>query len=140
MSRVATTVLLLSGLTLFAGCGDNDEPPTAPTPPVQIDTTLEGTLTPNGAQTYVFQVTRAGQITARITALDPSEDIVIGLSLGTVSANACQVGVGLANDAAALNTTLIGNATNVGNFCLRLYDAGGTLPGPVDFTVQLSHF
>jgi hypothetical protein len=138
MFRVATTILLLFGLTVLAGCGDNDELPTAPTPPVPINTSFEGTLTPNGAQTHVFQVTRAGQVTARLSALAPSEDIVIGLSLGSFTLNACQVL--LANDAAQLNSTLIGNATTAGSFCLRLYDAGGTLTGPVDYTVELSHF
>jgi hypothetical protein len=137
MPRVHATVLLLFGLTLLAGCGDNDEPPTAPTPPTEIETTLEGTLTVNGGQTYVFLVERVGQITARIIELEPSENVAIGLSLGTWSPNACQIL--LANDNAQLNTVLVGNATTVGNFCVRVHDVG-TLTGPVDFTIRLTHF
>lgn len=137
MSRAHATVVVLFSLTLLAGCGDNDEPPTAPAPPPEIEATFDGTLTVNGGQTFVFRVERAGPVTARITELSPSEDVVIGLSLGSWSPNACQIL--LANDNAELDTVLVGSATSVGDFCVRVYDVG-VLTGPVDFTIRLTHF
>lgn len=136
MLRAQTAALLLLTLTLVA-CGDDEAPPTAPTPPTQITETVEGRVTPFGGQTYVFTVTRAGQITARITALSPDADAIVGLSLGTWTPNACQIL--LANDNAQLNTTLVGSATTIGNFCLRVHDVG-TLTAPLDFTIELSYF
>jgi hypothetical protein len=136
-SQTVLMALTLITLPLLGACGDNDEAPGAPTPPTQIESFIEGTLNPNGGQTYVFQVTRQGQVTAQITALAPSDEVVIGLSLGTFSGNACQVL--LANDAATLNSTIIGTATTVGNFCVRLYDVG-VLTQNVSFTVRLTHF
>jgi hypothetical protein len=136
MSRIQTALLLLT-LTLIGACGDNDEPPTAPTPPTLIESTVEGRVTPHGAQSFVFTVTRQGQITARIASLEPDVGGFIGLSLGTWTPNACQIL--LANDAAQVNTTLVGTATSVGTFCLRLYDVGH-LTEPIDFVVELSHF
>jgi hypothetical protein len=122
---------------LIAGCAEDDIP-TAPTdPPVEIQVLLEGTLTPNGGRTHEFVVQRAGNVSATITALTPTE-AVVGMSLGPLSVQACTASV--ARDNATNGVTLTGTATSTGAFCLRVFDAGGTLTGPVDYAITLRHF
>lgn len=128
-------VVLLSALSL--GCAE-DETPTTPTdPPTEVTEQFLGTLTPNGGQTYEFTVQRAGDVAARIDALTPSE-AVVGLSLGPLSVQACSAAV--SRDDATSGTSLVGTASTAGRFCVRIYDAGGTLTGPVEFEVTVRHF
>ncbi len=136
-SRTIRALLLLAPLA--AGCGGDDDnnTPTAPTP-VAVTETLSGTLTPNGGRTHEFVVQQAGTVTVKLTALAPDGTISIGLSLGTWNGAVCQAI--LANDKAALNTTLTGNAQQTGLFCARVYDAAGSLTASTDYTVDITHF
>ena len=138
MSRLTSVLaLILSAGILVGGCGDDDDTPNAPSdPPTEITETFSGMLTRNGAVTHPFTVQRAGAVTARITALEPS-DAVVGLSIGPLSGQGCSQSV--ANDNATSGTAVIGNAS-VGSFCVRVFDAAGTLPAPVDYTVTVTHF
>jgi hypothetical protein len=136
-----TNLLLALVVTagLFTAACDSDDPtgPTEP-PPAEITESFPGTLTPNGGRTHEFVIQRQGQVSAQITSLTPSE-AVVGISLGPLSAQACSATPGVARDNATNGTTIVGTAT-VGNFCLRVYDAGGTLTGPVDYEVTVRHF
>ena len=121
-----------------AGCGDDDPAPTGPTDPLtQTTFTVSGTLNPNGGRTHDFQVLRAGEVRARISGLEPG-DAVVGLSLGTFNATGvCQII--LANDAATLNTTVVGTASVIGQFCVRTYDVG-RLTQNASYAIEISHF
>src|SRR5688572_13442157 len=122
MNRPISVLALFLTAGLFSGCGDSIETPTTPTdPPVEIAEPFTGTLTINGAFTHAFIVQRAGQATATLTSLSPDSAAVISLSLGTWNGQVCQIL--LANDAATLNTTVVGTAS-AGNFCVRLLDVG----------------
>jgi hypothetical protein len=137
-------MLLLRGLlfiSLFVGivgCGD-DDPPTAPTPPVSRPTvteTFSGTLTVNGGVTHSFN-TGSGQIIATLDALAPNNAAVIGVALGTWNGAACQIVI--ANDSAGQAVQVVGVATTTGSFCMRVYDVG-QLAAATDYTVTVVHF
>jgi hypothetical protein len=127
-------LILASGLA--AGCGDDN--PTAPTPeaPTPISENFEGSVSPNGGVTHTFVVQRVGEVSASLT-LAPAE-AVVGLSLGPMSAQACSAAI--ARDNATNATSILGTASTPGNFCVRVYDAGGTLTGTVNYTITLQHF
>jgi hypothetical protein len=143
MYRSMTASALLLAAVLFAGCAEDDAP-TAPTdPPVAITEQFPApdqsplTLTPHGGVTHPFVVQRAGDVTVRIDALEPAE-AVIGISLGPLSAQACSAVI--ARDNAMLGHSIVGTATATGSFCVRVYDAGGTLTGPVTYRITVQHF
>jgi hypothetical protein len=137
MLRTIPVSALLFAALLFPACAE-DDPPTAPTdPPTEIAEQFAGTLSRNGGITHEFSVQRAGDVSARIDALTPSE-AVVGISLGPLSVQACSAAV--ARDDATSNTTLAGTASTTGRFCLRVYDASGSLAAPVDYSITVRHF
>jgi hypothetical protein len=137
--RHALTLVALSVLVSLgaAACDDQNtiNTPTTPSPTVVTDS-FSGTLTVNGAQTHPFTVSRAGGVTAQIMSLS-TDGATISLSLGTWNGAACQLII--ANDAAALSTSVVGTATTAGQFCARVSDAG-RLTGPVDYAINVSHY
>jgi hypothetical protein len=134
MSRLTLCIVLLAAMT--AACGSS--PTTATPDPVPITDVYEGTLNPNGANRYSFVTSRAGTLTATLSALTPPESIV-GLALGTFNSTTGLCQVVLANDKATLTTFVDGNSDRAGNLCVRIYDVG-TLTDPVDYQIQVVHF
>ena len=118
-------------------CSESINPslPTDPGNPV-IDT-FTGTLTPNGAKTEPFSVTRSGSVTATLSSLAPDATITIGLSLGTWNGTACSTVI--SNDSATVGTAVTGAADREGRLCVRVYDADGKLPQPTDFELNVVH-
>ena len=131
--------LLLATALMGAACGGDDEIPITPIAPAQsVSETFSGTLTPFSARTHVFTSQNAGDVTVQITALDPPETIV-GLSLGTSNSFACQTS--LSTEKATLNTPLDGVSRAAGTLCAHIYDPSDSgLPGPVTYTLQVTHF
>ena len=129
-------LLLIAGLST-ARCGDDDPiTPTEPSP-TEFTENFADSLTLNGGITHQFVVQRAGNVAARISALTPS-DAVIGLSLGPLSSQGCTQAI--ANDAASSGTVIVGTATSLGNFCVRVYDSRGQLSGAVSYELTVTHF
>ena len=118
-------------------CSESINPslPTDPGNPV-IDT-FTGTLTPNGAKTEPFSVTRSGSVTATLSSLAPDATITIGLSLGTWNGTACSTVI--SNDSATVGTAVTGAADREGRLCVRVYDANGKLLQPTDFELNVVH-
>ena len=140
--RGLTGPVLVAAALAAAGCGD--DPITNPdTPlPTSVTETFEGTVTVNGAITQPFVVQTAGAVVATFTALDPS-DATPGLSIGTWNGLACSVGAPtLANDAATVGVALTASATATGNYCVRVYDAGGVngLRQATSYQLTVTHF
>jgi hypothetical protein len=133
----ARIALVLPFALIMMGCGD-DDPVTLPTPPVQptVTETFTGTLTINGAITHSFVTGSFGTVTSTLTVVTP-DTTVLGMALGTWNGISCQLII--AADKAAVNTSVIGNVSSVGNLCVRLYDAGGTLTEPTSYEVQVVH-
>jgi hypothetical protein len=128
-------VLLLAALCA-AACDDTTALTPTTTPPTTItEPTFADTLTVNGAKIKQFSTTGRGTVTATLTAVGPDATTLIGLSLGTWNGASCQI---ILDQQAAQGASLIGQATGVGNLCLRVYDPG-TLTAPVTFSVDVSH-
>jgi hypothetical protein len=136
MYRPITVSALMLAAALMSGCAEDDLPTTPTDPPTEISEAIAGTLTPNGGRTHTFTVQRAGDVSARIDSLTP--EATIGISLGPMSVQACSLSV--AQDKATATTTIVGQASSAGNFCLRVFDSEGSLTGPVDYTITLRHF
>jgi hypothetical protein len=131
---------LAAFLVVAAGCGDDDAPttPTQPTSPAAVTDSFTGTVRTNGAETHPFPVHDRGTVTATLKTLVP-DDAVIGLSLGTWNdfASTCQIT--LANDKAMQGTVVSGLASSLGNLCLRVYDAAGSLTQATTYEVEIVH-
>jgi hypothetical protein len=139
MARPIPALALVLLLAPLAACGDDSpDNPTTPPTPISITEKFEGTLTPNGGITHQFAVQQAGIVSAKLSALAPDETVTIGLAIGTWNGASCQQTI--PNDKATLNTTVTGSAQQTGQFCVRLYDAAGTLTAATDYAVDVTHF
>jgi pimeloyl-ACP methyl ester carboxylesterase len=132
-------LLLLAPLAAACGSDDMTDTPTAPTPVAVTETFGDAAspLTPFGGRTHPFVVQQAGTISARLSALEAGEAVVVGLSLGTWNGQVCQIV--LRNDAALLNATITGTAQQTGQFCVSIYDVGN-LTAPTTYTIEVTHF
>jgi hypothetical protein len=130
-------VVALAAALAAAGCDSGNPTPTTPTPdPPTVTETFSGTLTVNGAVTYIIDVDAAGQVTARLASLAP-DDTIVGLALGLWSGLSCNVV--LANDQAKVGNTVVGHASGAGQLCVRVFDVG-KITGPITFEVAVVHF
>ena len=129
-------------------CGTTSVPPevvqiVALTPvafadPVFVTETFTGRLTVNGAQTHNVFTGATGLVTATVASLGETAPPKVGFSMGTLSSvGTCTVIVH--NDNAVVTTALTGTVANLsGTLCVRIFDVG-TLTGPVDYTITVSH-
>ena len=96
---------------------------------------FDGTLTPNGATTFPFNVSSSGTVYATLTTVaDPAA--LVGFSLGTWNGASCTIVI--ANDQAAQGTIVAGAATGVGQLCVRVYDVGKVVD-PLGYTITAVH-
>ena len=145
-ARLVPPVVLL---LVVIGCGGSNDTPTQPEPPAEIAETFPaeglGTLTTNGAFSYPFTVNVVGSMEAQLVVLKPVDEsfpqesaVPVGLALGTWNGSICQIV--LANDVTKQGDVVDGNTTAVGSFCVRIYDASGTLPRPEAYQITVRHF
>lgn len=139
MSRLTCALALILAAAATIACGDDTPTGPTPEPPTEITDTFSGTLTPSGGVTHPFVVQRAGSVTARITSLDPT-DAVIGLSIGPLSGQGCSQAIARDDANASDRSAITGSANTAGNFCVRVYDAAGTLRAPVTYAISVTHF
>jgi len=134
---IACLVPVVAASLIMGGCrNSSDESVVAPPPPTLTDT-FTGTLTLNGATTFSFTVTGAGNITAQLTTLSPDSTKPVGVSLGTWNGSICQII--LRNDNSVQGSSVVGTASTNGSFCVSIYDAAGTVVGPQTFTIDVFH-
>jgi hypothetical protein len=133
---IAPIALVLPLALIMMGCGD-DDPVRIPTTPTQpsVTETFTGTLNINGAITHSFVANTFGTVTSTLTVVTP-DTTVLGMALGTWNGISCQLII--AADKAALNTSVTGSVTTIGNLCVRLYDVG-SLTGATSYEVQVVH-
>ena len=135
----AVLVIALLSLAGAAGCGSSDDDNT-PTEPSSSSVTevFTDTLTLNGAKTHTFTVTASGQITALLLEWLPDPELRVGMSLGTWNGSLCQVVI---DHPAAFRGQVTSGYTNAtGDFCVRIYDANGTIVAPQTYTIEVSYF
>ena len=139
MRRSVFHYLIVPALLAFgAACGnDLTTTPTDTTPPPTTTTLFSGTLERNGAVTHPFATARSGSVTVTLSTLNPDNTLTIGLSLGTWNGESCQTVI--ARDSTVVGNSIVGTASSSGNFCIRVYDAAGTLTEPTSYEVQVVH-
>ncbi|MGE3842615.1 MAG: hypothetical protein AB7I50_13600 [Vicinamibacterales bacterium] len=130
-------MLLLVPLALTAGCGGDEESPTAPAPTV-VNETFSGTLAPAGSIVHPFRVSVAGQVDVLLTAVTPNSSLSLTVAVGTWDGTNCTT-VTTNTNARQGTIALSGNALT-GDFCARISDSG-TIPADttVSYTLQINH-
>ena len=142
MYRFFARVIPLVVLTLIVtGCsnGNTDTTTTPPSTPETVTDTFSGVLTLNGAVSHPFTVTGVGVISALLTTLSPDATRPVGLSIGTWSGSLCTVSNGLFNDQAIQGSQIVGTSSTAGNFCVRIYDASGSVVQAETYAIEVSH-
>jgi len=138
MHRLISRLVLLAALSLIVGgCGNNSSDAVVAPPPPTLTDTFSGTLTLNGAAAFPFTVTGSGTIQAQLTTLSPDSNKPVGLSLGTWNGSICQIV--LDNPNSVQGAVVPGNSSTTGSFCVRIYDAAGTVVQPQTYVIDVSH-
>ena len=138
MHRLITRLIPLVALSLIvSGCHNSSNDAVVAPPPPTLTENFSGTLTLNGGTTFPFAVTGAGNITAQLTTLSPDSTRPVGLSLGTWNGSICQIT--LPNDNSVQGAVVVGTASAIGSFCVRIYDAAGTVSNPQTYTIDVFH-
>jgi hypothetical protein len=129
-------------LVLMAGCGSHMSTPSGPSSSIVTDT-FSGTVA-QGATSFGennrnhFTVRSAGDITATLIKLAPTDTLSMGLGIGLFSSatSTCVLDV---VSAVKLNVSLIRAAQGPGEFCVGVYDVGGVQQTPFDYSVSVIH-
>jgi hypothetical protein len=134
---IARLVPLIAVSLIVGGCGNNSDDAVVAPPPATLTDTFTGTLTLNGGTTFSFNVVGAGDMSAQLTTLDPDHTKPVGLSLGTWNGSICQLI--LTNDNSVQGSVVDGRASAPGSFCVRIYDAAGTVVDPQTYVIDVFH-
>lgn len=141
MARMLHLAPVLAATLLATACS-NDPFATLPTepavPPTVITDTFEGQLTVNGAASHPFVVTRAGALSATLTAIEPA-GAIIGVGLGTWNSGSNSCALIITNDLAPGGAVLVGTASVAGNFCVRVNDVG-KLTATAGYLLTVAHY
>jgi len=133
----ATPFALVLFLSTVACSSNNDSDITAPATSTTVNQSFQGTLTLNGARTEHFTVTASGSISAQLVGWDPNPNQLVGLSLGTWNGSLCQIVID--HPAAYLGQLVVGQTNATGDFCVRIYDAYGTIVTPQNYTILVEY-
>jgi hypothetical protein len=139
MHRLFTRVLPIAALLLVvSACGgdNNGDLPTTP-PPTDVTEAFQGVIALNGAVTHPFTVTNPSVITAQLVSLSPDSTLVVGLALGTWNGSICQIV--RANDQTKQGDVVDGATNTPGDFCVRIYDANGTIAQAQAYLIHVFH-
>ena len=127
--------MVLAGALVAGGCGD-PVPPTTPTPAVPtITDTFSDTLLVLGSNTHTFSVDGIGGVKVRLTSLEPSAVVRIGI--GYPNLGSCSV-IDQALATPSQDVLLSGTAVIRGLFCVSITDVGN-LVEPVAYTINVLH-
>jgi hypothetical protein len=97
-----------------------------------------GTLDPKGAKSHVFDVSKTGEFTAKLTAWAPNSQILAGMAW-TLASNDGTCTTGLQqNNFVVLNAQAIFGQIGSGKYCVIIFDPG-TLTAAQTYTITVSH-
>ena len=139
MHRLFPRVLPIAALLLVvSACGGDDSTdiPTAP-PPTDVTEAFQGVLALNGAFTHSFTVASSSVITAQLVSLSPDPTLTVGLALGTWNGSICQIV--RVNDQTKQGDVVDGATNSPGDFCVRIYDASGTIVQAQAYLIHVFH-
>jgi hypothetical protein len=127
--RPRSVAAVLGALLLFAGCGVSS-------PSKNRSQTFNGTLNPGGIANHSFSSAKNGEFEFRLTAINPSRIVFLGVGLGVISNGACALTANVSS-AAQVNRTAVSGAINKGDYCAVVYDPG-TVTEPTSYTLTAS--
>jgi hypothetical protein len=110
-------------------------------PSMNVTQTFSGTVAPGGVDTpKLFKASSTGEFTVKITALTPSNNVVLGIDMAQGNSDGTTCSNALVNRAqfAALNVPAMSGQIFAGNYCLFVYDVGA-LTTTVTYTLSVSH-
>ena len=121
---------------LAAGCGDDVETtPITPTPVSPTTSTFSSRLTPSGAVARLFTATKAGSISATVTAAGPPGTRVgLGIGVPATGVARCSLSTSL-TVVAGPSPQLVANVDG-GSYCVVIFDVG-TLTDEIAFDLTL---
>ena len=138
MFRQIARFLSIAALLLVVSACDNDDATViTPEPTPDVVEPFQGVIALNGGITHPFVVTRTGVITAQLVSLSPDSTLVVGLALGTWNGSICQII--RVNDQTKQGDVVDGATSSPGNFCVRIYDANGTLAQAQAYLIHVFH-
>jgi len=134
----ARCILVFAGLLFSISCSDtaNTTPiPRPDTPPATL-VSFNGTLHPQGADTYLFTVRQTGYVQATLLGLDAPASTTVGIGIGTPGTNGlCAISYAV-NTGPGTQAQLIGTGL-AGSLCLPIRDIGN-LTAPAVYTITVA--
>jgi hypothetical protein len=128
--RASVLALVAAGL-LTISCGGIVDPSKN-----QMES-FDGTVTPQGFSSHPFKTDRTGEISIKLTALAPLNNVPLGIIWAQADSNGNCVSV-IQSSVANLNLPAISGQIFSGNYCVLVYDLG-ILTAPETYTVVVSH-
>jgi len=99
--------------------------------------TFTGTIKPQGFDTHTFSVNKTGEISIKITALAPLDNVSVGVIWGQASSAGTCVSA-IQSNLANLNIPAITGSIYSGSYCVVVYDLG-ILTADETYSVLVSH-
>ena len=133
--RTGLAALVLASSMTLAGC--DDDPPTTPTPdPTTTTVTFSSNLAMGGSSTRSFDVSRAGVVSATLTAAGNTNTLKVGVGIGIPLADGSGCVLSRSVETVPGATAQLELNVDSGKYCLQIYDPG-TLTNVVGFTLHL---
>jgi len=129
MHRLVTATFVIAA-AFAAACGGVSEPSK------NVTETFSGTLNVGASNLWNFSSSKNGEVDVRITDLNPSTNVVLGVGLGQPATGGCAVAT--ANGFSSLNRSAVAGPVNKGAYCVLVYDSGA-LTTPTAYTITVSH-
>jgi hypothetical protein len=98
---------------------------------------FSGTVNPQGFDQHTFRVDKTGEISIKLTALAPLNNVPMGVIWAQADSSGACVSV-IQSSVANLNLPAIAGQIFSGNYCVLVYDLG-ILTAPETYTVLVSH-
>jgi hypothetical protein len=137
-TRLALAAVILS-LLAGAACSSNNNTPTTPSQTITLTTdTFSGTVPVGGSDFHTFNVAQSGELDVTLTAAGPPATISMGLGVGSLVSNACQLITGAFGTFQAGSTAQISGTAGAGTFCVMVYDVGNQAAS-INYTVSVAH-
>ncbi len=142
--RAAAWLSALVLILAVIGCSD-DPAPTAPEEePMdvpRVTETFEGMFGMDENSEHQFTVTQTGDVSMKITSLEPVPTLTVGMGIGVwdaASDPACAI---FASDGrVVVNAELVSARVEPGEYCVRVGDVGNVFPDAiVTYTVEVTH-
>jgi hypothetical protein len=108
------------------------------TPSSNQNEPFSGTLQVKGSNTHVFNVSRTGEFTAKLTAWAPNSNILAGMALTSANNDSSCTTLLQRNDFVVLNGQGLSSQIFSGKYCIVVFDPS-TMTAPQTYTVTVSH-